>query len=147
MNITEFCKNKLVDFILRGQSFTPPATFYYALTVTTPTDAVAGQEVVGGSYSRVAYTNSLANWAGTQGAGTTTASTGVGGSTSNNASITFPAPTPPTDWGQVVAWEAWDSLIGGNRWMWGVLDNPKSVSAGDQAPEITPGKIVHTFGG
>src|SRR5690349_20255539 len=75
--LTDYAENKLVDALLRGQSLGSPATFYVALYTTCPTDSTAGTEVSGGSYARVAVTSSLANWAGTQSAGSTTASSGT----------------------------------------------------------------------
>ena len=72
--MTDYLENKIIDWLLRGQTFTPPATAYVALYTTAPTDSTAGTEVSGGSYARVAVTSSLANWAGTQSAGSTSAS-------------------------------------------------------------------------
>src|SRR6185312_7402761 len=46
-------------------------------------------EISGSAYARVAVPSSLANFAGTQGAGTTTASSGSSAVTSNNAAITW----------------------------------------------------------
>ena len=95
--LSDFAENKIVDAVLRGQTLGAPATGYVALYTACPTDSTAGTEVTGGSYARVAITSSLANWAGTQSAGSTTASSGTGGTTSNNGAITFPAPT--ANWG------------------------------------------------
>jgi hypothetical protein len=53
----------------------------------------AMNEVTGGSYARVSVACTLAAWAGSQGAGTTVASSGTSGQTSNNAAVTFPAAT------------------------------------------------------
>lgn len=95
-------------------------------------------EVSGGSYARVAVTASLANFAGTQSAGSTTASTGTGGVTSNNNTITFPAPTAqwhPTG-GAVVGIVLYDASTAGNAWNWSMLSAPKNVNNGDPAPSI-----------
>lgn len=97
--LTDTYENSIIDWLMRGQSLTPPATGYIALFTTCPTDSTSGTEVSGGSYARVAVTASLANWAGTQSAGSTTASSGTGGTTSNNSVITFPTAT--ADWGTV----------------------------------------------
>ena len=91
--MSDYLENKLVDYVFRGQAYTAPTT------VRRPrhrcrNDTACGTEVTGGSYARVAVTSSLANWAGTQSAGSTTASTGTSGTISNNAAITFPAPRP-----------------------------------------------------
>ena len=89
---SNYLENKLVDHLLRGQTLTAPATVYVGLSTTAPGEASFGTEVSGTAYARVAVTSSLANWAGTQGAGTTVASSGTSGLTSNNAAITFPTP-------------------------------------------------------
>lgn len=108
---------------------------YFALFTTNPTDAAGGTEVTGGSYARVAYAATLANWAGTQSSGSTTASTGTGGTTSNNNTITFPAPT--ANWGTITGMAIFDSLTGGNMIAWSPLTNNKTVNNGDAAPSYS----------
>lgn len=135
--MTDYLENKLIDFMLRGQTFTPPATLYVALYTTCPTDSTAGTEVSGGSYARVAVTSGLANWAGTQSAGSTTASSGTGGTTSNNAVITFPAPT--AGWGVVNCWGIVDASTAGNIWIYSALTIPKTINNGDTAPAFAIG--------
>src|SRR5690606_21366039 len=94
---SNYLENKIVDWLFRGQAYTPPSTIYVGLLTAAPDDTDGGTEVTGGSYARVAVTSSLTNWAGTQGAGTTAASSGTSGTTSNNSAITFPTPT--ASWG------------------------------------------------
>lgn len=89
MAFSDYVRNKLIDWYYRGQSFTPPATLYAVLL--SAATRTGGTEVTTGGVVRVAITSSLANWAGTQGSGTTSASTGTSGTTSNNADITFVA--------------------------------------------------------
>lgn len=99
-------------------------------------------------YARASVVASLANFAGTQGAGTTVASTGTNGTTSNNNAIAFPAPTGqwhPTN-GQIVGVVAFDAAAGGNPWEWGMLAAPKSVNQGDQAPSIAAGVFTSQIG-
>jgi hypothetical protein len=130
---TDYAENKIVDAVFRGQPLNAPATFYVGLFTTADNDAgTARVEVSGGSYARVAVTSSLANWAGTQGAGTTVVSTGASGTTSNNSVITFPAPT--ANWGSVVGLGLFDAATGGNEWVYGTLTTPKTVNSGDAAP-------------
>lgn len=131
---TNYLENKIIDWLFRGQAFTPPATMYFALFTVAPTEAGGGTEVSGGSYARVAVASTLANWAGTQGAGTTVASSGTGGSTSNNAVITFPAPT--ANWGTVVAVGVFDAASAGNLLLYGALSQSKNVNNGDAAPSF-----------
>lgn len=62
-----------------------------AATVANLNGTVLPVEFSGGSYARQTLTASLANMSGTHGGGTTTASTGTGSTTSNNAQISFNA--------------------------------------------------------
>lgn len=141
--LTDFAENKLIDAVFRGQSLGAPATFYVALFTTACSDSAAGTEVSGGSYARVAVTSSLANWAGTQSAGSTTASSGTGGQTSNNAAITFPSPT--ANWGSVTHFGLYDASSGGNLWICQSLTTAKTVNNGDAAPAFNAGSLTVTF--
>lgn len=132
--LSDYLENKLIDTLLRGQIYTMPATVYVALATTAGSDAACGTEVTGGSYARVAVTSSLANWSGTQSAGSTTVSTGTSGTTSNNAAITFPAPT--ASWGQVVEYCVFDAASAGNLLWRTALTAPKTINNGDAAPSF-----------
>ena len=138
--MSDYLENKLVDFLFRAQTFTPPATLYVALYTANPTDSSAGTEVTGGSYARVAVASSLANWAGTQSAGSTTASSGTNGTTSNNNAITFPAPT--ANWGSVTGTAIMDASTAGNMWFFGALGTAKTVNNGDAAPSFAAGQLT-----
>lgn len=113
--LTDYTENKVIDWLLRGQSFTPPATQYIALFTDTCTDAGPGTEVstTGTAYSRQPVTSSLATWAGTQSAGSTVVSSGSGGTTSNNSAITWSAST--SAWGNVQSVGWMDAASAGNR--------------------------------
>ena len=144
----DFLRNKLVDWILRAQTYTPPATQYVGLMTTNSTHTVgSGTEVTGGSYARVAITASMTatGWAGTQSAGSTTASSGSGASavTSNNGTITFPAPT--ANWGVVTGWTIWDASTAGNMLFFGPLSVSKTINNGDAAPSFASGALALTF--
>lgn len=139
---SDYLENKFIDWLLRGQTFTPPATVYIALYTANPSDTGGGTEVSGGSYARVAVTSSLANWAGTQGAGTTVASSGTGGQTSNNNVITFPAPT--ANWGTVTGMAIYDAASGGNELYWSALTTSKTVNSNDAAPTFPAGTLTVT---
>lgn len=127
--LTDYAENKIVDATLRAQAIGTPATWYVALYTTCPTDSTAGTEVTGGSYARVAVTAGLTQWAGTQSAGSTIASSGTGGTTSNNAVITFP--TPSAGWGTVVCWGITDAASAGNIWIYSALTVSKTINNGD----------------
>lgn len=132
--MTDYLENKIIDQIFRGQAYTFPGTLYVALFTANPTDSAAGTEVTGGSYARVAVVGSLANWAGTQAAASTVASSGTGGTTSNNGTITFPAPT--ANWGVITGIAICDALTAGNELFFGALTTSKTVNNGDAAPSF-----------
>lgn len=140
---SDYLENKLTDLVFRGQPFTAPVTLYVSLHTGTTTDAGGGTEVAGGSYARVAITASLVNWSGTQGAGTTAASSGTGGASSNNGTIVFP--TPSAAWGAITDFAVWDNSSGGNMLIHGVLTNPKTINLGDPAPSFAISALVTTL--
>lgn len=141
---SDWLANKLIDFIFRGQAFTFPATMYAALLTAAPSNAGGGTEIGGGvGYARVAIAGSLADWAGTQSAGSTVASTGTGGQTSNNAVITFGAPTG--SWGTVGWVGYYDASTSGNLLFWAPLAAPKTVPAGVSAPSFPAAAQTITF--
>lgn len=127
--MSDYLENKLVDQIFRGQAFTFPTNLYVGLLTAAPSDVGGGTEVTGNNYSRVTVASSLANWAGTQGAGTTVASTGTTGTTSNNGVLTFP--TPSASWGTVVAFGVYDAVSAGNLLFYGTLTISKTINSGD----------------
>lgn len=201
---TSFLANKIVDWLLRAQAYTPPTTGLsaglltstkgpranstaYALNdtisltandgkthlykCTTAGTSAAAQSTlypgaigegitdgtavfteqtaalragIGGVVVEAAYTNyarstlaaALANWAGTQGAGTTVASTGTSTpTTSNNSTMTFgtAAGSGPTF---VWAVALFDASSAGNMLTIHPMATPKTVNNGDPAPTI-----------
>lgn len=127
--MSDYLENKLVDQLFRGQAFAFPANMYVGLLTAPPADGGGGTEVSGNNYARVTVAASLANFAGTQGVGTTTASTGATGTTSNNGSLTFP--TPSANWGTVAAFGIYDAASGGNLLFYGNLSINKTINQGD----------------
>ena len=127
--MSDYLENKMVDQLFRGQTAPTTSTLYIALLTAAPSDSGGGTELSGGAYSRVAVTSSLANWAGTQGAGTTTASSGTSGNTSNNIAITFPTPT--ATWGTATHFGIYDASSGGNLLFYGTLTIAKTINASD----------------
>jgi hypothetical protein len=127
--LSDYAENATVDALFRGQSLGAPATLYFGLSTTACSDSSFGTEVTGGSYARKDVTASLANFAGTQSAGSTTASTGTGGQTSNNAAITFVTPT--AGWGTVTHWFIADASTSGNIWICDDLTTSKTINSGD----------------
>lgn len=127
--LSDYLENHIIDWLLRGQVFSPPATVYVGLLTAAPTDAGGGTEVTGGSYARVGVTSGLTAWAGTQAAGSTTASTGTGGTTSNNSAINFPTPT--AGWGTVTHFGVYDAATNGNLLFYAALTVAKTVNTSD----------------
>lgn len=109
-------------------------TAYFGLLTAAPSDTGGGTEVTGGSYARVAVNATMANFAGSQAAASTTASTGTSATTSNNGVVTFPAPT--AGWGSVTHMAIYDQLTGGNILFWAALTTPKTINNGDAAPSF-----------
>jgi hypothetical protein len=137
---SNYLENKLLDYLLRAQSFTAPATVYVGLSTTACSDGSNGTEVSGGSYARVAVTSSLANWASTQ--GNTSASSGTGGTTSNVNAITFAIPT--VAWGTVGWWFIADASTSGNQLFCGALTNSRVIGVGDTV-RFPAGSLVITL--
>jgi hypothetical protein len=137
--MSDYLENKIIDAMFRGQAFTMPATIHVALHTAAPTESTGGTEVTGGSYARVAVASSLANWAGTQAAGSTTASSGNTGTTSNNGAVTFPAPT--ANWGTITHFALMDASTAGNVLFYGSLNTSKTVNSGDAAPQFAAGAL------
>lgn len=142
--MSNYLENSLVDHIFRGQTFsaTTPASVYVALYTAAPSDAGGGTEVTGNNYSRVGVTRALTAWAGTQSAGSTVASSGTGGATSNNAAITFPIPSG--SWGTITHFAILDASTGGNFLFTGALTVSQTVNTGNTV-SFAAGQLVITF--
>jgi hypothetical protein len=110
-----YLENKIIDHILRNQSYTPPATVYLALFTADNglEEGTITGEVSGGSYARQSVTLSAAS----------------GGASSNTADITFPTAT--ADWGTITHVALMDAASGGNVLMHSALDASKTVNNGD----------------
>lgn len=142
---SNYLENKLTDHIFRNTTFTAPTGLYISLHTADPTDAANGAEVSTSAtaYARTLVTPNTTNWAGTQSAGSTTASTGVGGVSSNNGTITFPAPTG--SWGVVTHFGVWDASTSGNLLVFGALGASKTINGGDAAPSFAAAALTVTI--
>ena len=127
--LSDYLENKLIDHVFRGQAYTAPTTIYVALFTSACSDAAGGTEVSGGSDARPGLAASMANWAGTQSAASTTASTGTGGTTSNNVAINFA--TPSAGWGTVTYIGLMDAVTSGNLLVCTALTTSKTINSGD----------------
>lgn len=133
---SNYLEKILLDEVLGGQDYTPPATVYIAFYSVTPTGAGGGTEATGSGYARAAVTNNLTNWPAASG--------GSPGTKANGTVITFAVATG--DWSAAanqVAWGIFDALTSGNLLYFGALTTPKPVFNGDTA-SFPIGDIVIT---
>ncbi|MBV8970879.1 MAG: hypothetical protein JO290_01160 [Sphingomonadaceae bacterium] len=142
---TDVAENRLIDWLFRGQAAPAlPASWYFGL-LNSPTNDAASPlaEVTGNGYARVAVARTLAAFAGTQGVGTTAASTGASATTSNNADVVFAAPTG--DWGSISSLGIFDAAVGGNLWFYAPLAAAKTVNNGDAPPKFPTAAFTFTL--
>lgn len=137
--LSNYLENKLIDQLFRAQAYSFPTTLYIGLLTSAPSDTGGGTEVSGGSYARVGVACSLVNWAGTQASGSTVASSGTGGTTSNNNVITFADPT--ADWGTITHFGIYDASSGGNLLIYGAMTTARLVANGDTGPTFPIGQL------
>jgi len=140
--MSDYLENKLIDQLFRGQTAPTISGLHVGLLTAAPSDSGGGTEVSGNAYARVNLAPTLANWAGTQAAGSTTASSGTGGQTSNNSTITFPTPTGT--WGTVTHFAIYDASTGGNLLFWGALTIAKTINQSDTV-SFAAGQLAITF--
>ena len=129
-NITNYLENKIIDFLLRGQSFSPPTILYIALCTSSPNDASTGNnisEISGGNYARQAVVSNTTNWSSTN-ADNGATSSGTSGTSTNSTAINWVGVT----WaGTVTDVAICDALTGGNVLFYASLSSSKSVISGD----------------
>lgn len=138
-SMTDYLENKLIDFLFRAQALgvtgasagagSGPTDFYIALFTAAPSDTGGGTEVSGNNYSRAHVVNALTAWDNTQAASSSAVSSGTGGTTRNQATITFP--TPSATWGTVTHMAIFDASSGGNMLYWNALTASKVINSGD----------------
>jgi len=134
--MTNYLRNKCVDWFFRGVAFVPPTTLYLRLCSTAPNASAAGTELVGTGYAAVAITQGTTVWAATNADGSVVnPSSGTNGTTSNNAIVNFG--TAGSSWGIASYWELWDAATVGNRVIYGgIVDGtgtlaPRTIASGD----------------
>ena len=123
--LTNYGENQFADF-LRGQGITLPASWRIAAGSAASDSSFT--EISGSGVARFTMARSLTNWAGTQGVGTTLASTGSSHTTSNNVAIDLGTATASV--GTVTHIGFFDSFAGGNCWIWVPLNTPIVTSNG-----------------
>jgi hypothetical protein len=139
--LTDLAENAVVDSLIRGQAAGFPTTWTIRLYTAAPGETGGGTEATYGGYGPATQAASLANWAGTQGGGTTVASSGTGGQTSNNNALTFGTPAT-TGTPQTLTHFAFCN--GTTPWIVGGLSQSRIINNGDQAPTAAIGALTVT---
>jgi len=111
--LSNYLEDKLLDHVLRNQSFTSPTTVYVGLYTSDPSDDNSGTEVSGGSYAR-----QILN-----------VTTATGGIVTSSADVTFPQAT--AQWGTISHIGLLDALSSGNLLMHTPLTTSRLVDTGD----------------
>lgn len=122
-SFSDYLEKKLLDHVLGGVAYTPPATVYVGLATAAITDATTGTTVAeptGGAYARVAVTNNATNWP---------AASGTTATKKNGTEIAFPEAT--AEWGTITYFFIADAATEGNILMWGSLSDSKTIDSGD----------------
>lgn len=120
-----------------GATTYSPATWYLALSTTTPANDGSGfTEPVGGSYARVAITNNTTNFPN---------ATQVNGVTTKTNGVKFTFPNPTGSWGNVTHFGFFTTSTGGTVQYHNPLDTSISPKAGNTPVEFDIGELVMTF--
>jgi hypothetical protein len=138
--MSDWFENRMIDHIFRGQVLTLPPALYIALYSTRVTEDSDAEELNGEGYARAVIPRSLSAWAGTQGPGSTEASSGASGLTCNNVPIQFPI--AQGEWGTALWWAILDAPAGGNMLYYGELLYPRTVYPGDTPITFAPGDMT-----
>jgi len=119
MSICYYSANRILDRNFGSTAYSPPATYYVALSTTTINiDGTGITEPATGSYARVAMPNDKSNWGGAS-----------NGSLANSASVTFIESTG--SWGTITTVALTDngSTGGGNIWFFDTLTPSRAVAS------------------
>lgn len=134
--MSNYLRNKVIDWFHRGVAFTPPDPVYIALCSSAPTASTPGTELAGAGYARQSIAKSTTAMSATNGDTlTTNPSTGTTGVSSNNAIVNFG--TAGASWGVAAYWESYDAVTAGNRLHYGpIIDGnavlaPRTITIGD----------------
>lgn len=120
---TDFLENALLNHVLRGVAYTPPAALYVGLFTSDPTDAAMGTEVSGGAYARQAVTFSAATT----------------GSCSNAADLLFPVASAA--WGTVTHFGIFDAATAGKLLYYGSLTPSQPITSSNQL-KLPAGTVI-----
>jgi len=128
---SDHLENKVLDHLFGATTYTPPATLYFALFKTAPTDSGGTEVTIGsGAYARAAVANNATNFLSAS-----------AGAKKNAIAIVFPEAT--TAWGPVVGVGIFDAATGGNLLMQTSIP-PRDVQVGD-APRFAVNGLTITL--
>jgi len=118
--MSDYLENQILDHILRGETYTAPATVYSALFTVIPSDTTGGTEVTQASsgYTRVATTFTTA--------GATATGQAVNSGAVNFATVAGGATIT------VVGWGLLDAASAGNLLYWATVTST-ALNVNDQA--------------
>ena len=125
-NLSDYAENKMLDLLVRGVAFTPPAAVFISLHTASPTDAnTAGTEVTTTAWPSYVRIN-----AANGGAVATGFTAAAGGALSNAQLLTWPTNNGA---GTVTITHQgfYDALTGGNLLFWAPLATPRAIQQGD----------------
>ena len=125
---TDYVNNKVLDLVFGATAFTPPATLYVGLSLTTSNKAGSYSEPSVGGYARVPLVNNATNFPAA-----------AGGTKTNATVVAFPAPT--ADWGTVLSLFLSDAATGGNVLAMADLATSKVIIHGSAAPKVAVGAL------
>jgi hypothetical protein len=114
--LSDYAENLVLNWLMTTGSATRPTAWYVSLHTGSPNDADDGaNEISGNGYSRQALTVDAAS--------------GTGGTTSNNANVTFTA--SGGSWGTISHIGIYDASSGGNLLWHGSMTASKTIADGD----------------
>ena len=113
--ISNYLRNKIQDYLFTGVAFTPPTTYYIALSTTEPqVDGTGVTEPSAGNYARIPIEKNTTNF-----------TTAVSGVVKNK--ITLIGNESTSAWGNLPYFAVYDTPIGGNVLWGGALVNPRNI--------------------
>ncbi len=146
--IAESLRNRMLDFLWRGQSLAlggqtaswgAPPTYYVGLLSVVGSDAGGETELSGTGYARVAIAASLTLFNATQG-GTSGASSGTDGATENAGIVQFPL-VGAGGWGTAAGFGLYEAASGGSPVLARALSTPRTL-AEDDDPRFNVGALT-----
>lgn len=122
MSMSNYFEDVLVAW-WRGEAAWPslPANWYVALHTADPGETGASEVPSTNGYARAAIPADTSHWDD---------SSSGNGTTANTLSVSFATPSG-SGWGTVTHFSIWDAASGGNCWMIGALDTPRTILSGD----------------